>query len=606
MVKSKITTVVLFIVVMFGSVHQVFANPGVDLAQLQLANGRLELLPYTEILVDDSHKLTLSDVISADKTHFKHSSAIGNSFGFSKANYWLHFSLKNGGLIQDQILLGLAHASIDNAILYSSQADGSYTQAITGESQLHSSRDIDLRNFVFRLTEQKDHLKHYYLLIQTEGSLQLPLTLWTASEFIGTVVRESLLFGAYFGLMLVLVVTAAVSYQMTKDKLFLYYGCYLFATSLMHASLVGFSFQYFWPNLPEWSSRFTAVSVGLTVICALAFSAAFLQLWIQKYRYLKTLYLLLIITAIAAVLMVLFDNYEKGVLLVASLGLVAPFVILLVALRSLFSGYQPARYFVVAWMFMLAGGMAEVLLVFGFIPHSDYTVYALQVGSVFEVTLLGYALMKRIELLRLDKEQAQLDSQQYLFQLNNKLEALVERRTESLRATNLALTELASHDGLTGLLNHNAVLDYLQRMKHLALRHQNNLAVIMLDIDYFKKINDQFGHQVGDRVLVSIASILKKNLRNSDGAGRYGGEEFILILPETNLDSAKILADRIRIQIMAMKLTKLAGRQVTASFGISILNHDNPEEDLVSQADSALYKAKDNGRNQVIVFDQDS
>ncbi len=125
----------------------------------------------------------------------------------------------------------------------------------------------------------------------------------------------------------------------------------------------------------------------------------------------------------------------------------------------------------------------------------------------------------------------------------------------------------------------------------------------MLDIDYFKKINDSYGHKVGDDVLVAIAETLNEQIRQSDIICRFGGEEFVILLPETDLDGAMIIAEKIRVAIERFALTITPDQIIkyTASFGVSQVNNqkDSSIEELLNRADIALYQAKEEGRQRV-------
>jgi diguanylate cyclase (GGDEF)-like protein len=129
----------------------------------------------------------------------------------------------------------------------------------------------------------------------------------------------------------------------------------------------------------------------------------------------------------------------------------------------------------------------------------------------------------------------------------------------------------------------------------------------MLDLDHFKKINDTYGHKVGDKVLKEFAQVLKKGIRKSDVLARYGGEEFILLLPQTPPEGAFKEAERLRNMIGRHKFKYLKGREkITVSIGIANYPHDNVKEheDLITFADDALFKAKNSGRNKVAIYDE--
>jgi len=175
------------------------------------------------------------------------------------------------------------------------------------------------------------------------------------------------------------------------------------------------------------------------------------------------------------------------------------------------------------------------------------------------------------------------------------------RQIQQGRANQEELERLANIDSLTGLLNRGAILRKLsEQMKH-AKRYRNELSLSLLDIDHFKKVNDQYGHLIGDDVLEQVAILMWQNIRDADIIGRYGGEEFIIILPRTDLSSALNVAERVRKMIEASKMKDPEGNMfgITVSQGISIYKLGEDEHSLISRADNALYKAKGNGRNRV-------
>ena len=179
----------------------------------------------------------------------------------------------------------------------------------------------------------------------------------------------------------------------------------------------------------------------------------------------------------------------------------------------------------------------------------------------------------------------------------------LECQKEELEAANTLLRALAITDGLTGLANHRHFQDRLAEEFRRTRRYDLPLSLILLDVDYFKKYNDAFGHPAGDVVLKRVADLLKCAARETDIVARYGGEEFTVILPETDSIGASVLAERIRESIAEAVWDK---REITVSVGVvSVrLTSENGAE-LVEQADQALYTSKSNGRNRVSVYRDD-
>lgn len=168
------------------------------------------------------------------------------------------------------------------------------------------------------------------------------------------------------------------------------------------------------------------------------------------------------------------------------------------------------------------------------------------------------------------------------------------------RLHSLALAESrAATDALTGLPNNRAVWENLRRMAALASRGQHTLTAMVLDFDHFKALNDEFGHGLGDEALAGVARVLRDSLRASDFVGRLGGEEFVVLLPDTDRESSLDVAEHLRERIEATRLAD-AGRPVTVSIGVAVLPNDARDaESVLRAADQALYAAKDAGRNCV-------
>lgn len=167
------------------------------------------------------------------------------------------------------------------------------------------------------------------------------------------------------------------------------------------------------------------------------------------------------------------------------------------------------------------------------------------------------------------------------------------------------IARLAVTDGLTGLYNHRAFQEKLSEETNRAERYFKTFSLIMLDIDHFKSFNDIYGHQTGDFALKEISKIIRNELRTVDFPTRYGGEEFILILPETSVDGALIVAERIRRAVAEYQFMSESGERLllTVSAGVACYPDDaTPKEDLIKKADQALYFAKDRGRNTVCTY----
>lgn len=215
------------------------------------------------------------------------------------------------------------------------------------------------------------------------------------------------------------------------------------------------------------------------------------------------------------------------------------------------------------------------------------------VTRLFDFTALVVLLYAYFRLRRVAKTISEHEAQ---------LEVLVDQRTTELKETVFKLEILASTDHLTKLANRRKLKEVLRSEFNRTQRSDVPFSVIMFDIDYFKKINDRYGHEIGDEVLRTLALELKKVVRDIDTLGRYGGEEFLIILPETELAKAYEIAERLRIIISDIDVN---GITISASFGVADSNGSTTTKEILELVDTAMYRAKHTGRNKVVELTND-
>ncbi|HEY0923884.1 GGDEF domain-containing protein [Rheinheimera pacifica] len=258
------------------------------------------------------------------------------------------------------------------------------------------------------------------------------------------------------------------------------------------------------------------------------------------------------------------------------------------------------------WMFLLFAGFiffcgATHILGIINVWHGYYYIHGIiksmtGIISILTAILLWYLLPQAISLPGKRAMEAKIvalmRAEHELAASNQRLEAEVKKRTAQLE-------KMATTDELTELLNRREIMRLLELEIARADRQGTALSIMMLDLDHFKAINDNFGHQAGDRALKNAAENFKQQLRKTDFIGRIGGEEFLVLLPDTDISSAYGLANRIRQALEQQTTDNSAIPSCTASIGVTQYIASDDLHSLIQRADETLYQAKSNGRNCV-------
>jgi len=226
---------------------------------------------------------------------------------------------------------------------------------------------------------------------------------------------------------------------------------------------------------------------------------------------------------------------------------------------------------------------------------------AFKKGGTFLPITIQQTINDEVSALALVFNTMAADIKRYILQLNQERELLEERvaqRTHELHIANHKLENIAQTDHLTQLKNRRFVEDFLKTEMERFVRSRNIVSIILIDIDFFKRINDKFGHDCGDKVLKYVGVIMQENIREIDLVGRWGGEEFMIVCPNTSLRGAEHIAEKIRYKISFCKFPIIDSLSVSA--GISSIQAKDNLDSLIRRADKNLYCAKENGRNCTI------
>ena len=570
--------------------------------QLNSAQQSYDVDEYIEYIEDESGQLDITSIRQQPETAWKKPNGSNASFGFSDSAYWLRISIETSE--PQSWLLEIDSPLLDEILFYLFAGEQVLQEVHTGDTRPFVERPLQFREFIFPLELPPTGLATFYLRVKSAGSVQVPMNLWQENSFYQRDESETAVLGLYFGAILVMILYNLFIYLKVYEPAYIYYVLYVTMFGFFTVGLTGWGYKHLWPEAVAFQQYGLAVFIILGAVFVCRFIHYFLDLPQTAPRVEKLLTGAAWILLALLVLMPLL-SYQ----IVVQMALVIIMGICLIALYTgalLWRGKRAeARYFTVAWSAFLVAVILATLEKFGVLPLWIWADVFLPAGMALEVVLLSLALGERIN----SEKQQRLQTQQKVIEIHIKhqeeLEHKVAERTVDLEEANARLEVLAITDGLTGIFNHRYFLERGAEAMKIAQRYQRSIALIMLDIDHFKSINDTYGHAVGDIVLKHVVSICSSVNRETDMFGRLGGEEFGVLLLETPAASAYAVAERLRDEIENSPIDhEGTAITVTASLGVhtieSIEQYPTIEE-MLKVADGALYRAKERGRNRVVM-----
>lgn len=566
--------------------------------KLGKAAGSYPLAQCFEVLEDARGAYRVNDLgHPAVSQRFQPAATEGKiNFGYSTSVYWLRCRLASDR--PAAWLLEIAYPSLDNVQVYTG-ADGEYRMQEAGDRQPFSVRPYPHRNIVF-LLQLPSGAATLYLRVQSEGNLTVPATLWQPEAFHRQDNGTYALLGAYYGVLAALGLYNLLLFFSLKDRRYLEYVLFVSGMAIGQASLNGFGNQFLWPQWPAWGNVALPVGFALAALFAALFTRSFLDLATTAPRLNRLNWGFAIWFALAIPAPVW--SYRGGAMLVSLGGLGYSLFACWAGLQCFKRGHHGARYFLLAWTLLLIGVGAMGARNFGWLPTNFFTMYSMQIGSTLEMVLLSFALADRFNAMRREREQMV----EALQRAERELDARIKARTRELEAVNAqlreneqALAKVARQDPLTGLGNRMMLENELDAAVERARRAGSGVAVLLIDLDGFKPVNDTYGHALGDVVLKEVAERLKASVRKSDSVVRIGGDEFVVVVEGLQvLDDAAVITEKLLCLLAQPFLQSGISLSIGASIGMSRFPEDGDTlRDLLHKADMFMYAAKAAGGN---------
>lgn len=538
--------------------------------QLPLDNGTHSIGRYAQYLVEGERDLSPQ---AASRAFERGEGVPGDvdvmNFGIGAGPRWIRLEMDNPAPASIERVLVVGNPWVDRLDVYLLSHKGILGEWELGDRLPFSARSESHRHFVLPL-ELPPGASELLLRVETPDPMILPMYFGTPKGFEYHDRHGSYTYGLVYGLLLGLALYNLVLYFQIRLERYLAYVMFLTSFLVMNMIYTGHFFWWFWPGDTPWWQWGHPFAIGLYATAWAWFAATFLQM----RNYVPGLYrgLLWLIGMFWFCQLALFALGEQGWAVTASIlfSLLMTLLILPLAAMSWRSGMNEAVYLIVASIASTLGSGITAATVINWLPFDPIGFRAIEIGISLDAILLSFGLSQKYR-----------STQRHLL------------RTQ----------QLARLDPLTGLFNRRAFEEEVTPLLARAERYCKPLSLILMDLDHFKTINDRFGHHVGDTVLRAVANVMRDTLRRGDVLARWGGEEFILLLPETEREQALQLAERLRHAITSVYPeadVAVVNEHVTASLGLfTSVGSRQSLEDLVREADTRLYQAKEGGRNRV-------
>lgn len=583
-----------------------------------------------EVFVDDTRGHTVQELAQLDQ--FQPSTMDAINFGFTEARIWLRFSIQNQLPVPQQRVLYLRHFLFDELVLYS-QIDDEFRRQYSGRQHLdqHNSSQLPTRFFHFLIDIPPHTTRVYYLSLSSEDAISSTIKLVSLEQFQRIMITDSAAVTFYSALIVTNLFFALFMLITLRETQLLYYVGFLVFHHLLGilmlegvpASLLDFDSSF-------WNKTGFIFLINIAITFAVLFSRSFLNLKEKHpfdYMISRALFVLMLASTVQSLLLphVIASAMTTVFCMIVGGG------IMFISIRCATKKDRVARLFLLSWTAGVSGATIYGLKLWGILPLNAFTNHAWHIGTALESILFSFTIADRVATERrmrlaaqteqVEQERALRLAQEQLLKIETAakvdLEQQVQERTKdisrimaTLEHQNRQLTELSINDALTKVRNRRFFNDAFPELWQESEQKQSWLSVVLLDIDHFKSVNDNYGHLTGDQCLVIMAQSLQQKVsRPRDIICRYGGEEFIIVLYDTDLDSAAQLAERLRQSVSDIAIPieeNTADKKtlhITASLGVAATipqPGSNPME-LIAQCDHALYQSKSNGRNQVTI-----
>lgn len=522
---------------------------------------------YLSVYEDPTADMTLENITALPQEVFRPLNKEVDSHLFTTSAYWYRFNVSNSSTdpLSRLIVFNIPWLDVIHITVISPDGNRSYSEG--GDTYPYAVRTVksNLSNFEHSFAPG---VSTVYIQIKTLDPFVVPIAIMDRMAFLEHIAHKGIYTAFIYGILGAMILYNLFLFLTIRTRYYAFYVLYVGLFIVMNSSYQCYTFEWLFfdhPTLQNWAE---STNIYLFSISGLLFTQSFLNLknnFPRLYQWTNRIIFFYVFTMAS----LFFVGYHYHVIFSIIFALLFSIYALSIGMYAFLNGHRFALYFLLGTSAGLSGTLLTSLTVMAILPYNEILYHAIDYGMVADAVLLSLALAEKVKTIQKEKI--------------------------------IALTE-ANTDALTGLLNRRAYERITESEINRAKRYNGTLSLILMDIDYFKNVNDTYGHAGGDAVLKAVASTLARTTRSYDYLFRFGGEEFVLLLPETDIAMALTHARRIRSDIEELTVNFQNNQiRVTVSIGISQYENDYTEINTMFQiADDRLYRAKEKGRNRIV------
>lgn len=554
---------------------------------------------------DQSGQLSLQQVRQIPQRFITTQNTKELNFGYLDGAIWLKLEITADLSRQESWVFQFQHAYLNKVDAY--YVTGGHIESMqAGRYVPLSEWPLADRKPAFPIILRPQQTVTVYFRATGNAALAMGVDLVDQATYAHSSNMSLMLLSLYYGALVALGCYNLLLFLGMRQPISLLYASFVLTFALAASSMNGIANLLLWPEAAQSADRVLPTGFSISATLAVMFARRFLSLEHYAPRWDNLLKIVTVLWAIC-ICITLLTELRHAIEIMSVQAVMTTITLLSAGIAAVRLKVPASRLFVLSWGLLLIGTFLLAIRNTGLIPSNFFTVFSMQIGSVVEMLLLSFALAAKFNDMKRQKEQAQATLLQTLTEQEKVLETRVGERTTELEQAKRQLEVYVTRDSLTGVFNRRGLERYFTQMQQRLTSAADSIAVMLIDLDEFKPVNDRYGHAAGDMLLRELARRMQEQLASDDCLGRLGGDEFVVMMDGRGIESMTGLQLKgqqlLSVINQPVRVSKEVEVQVRASIGVfycKIAQH--PFSSALRHADLAMYQIKHSCKNGVQVM----